>query len=40
MPKIAENLGFMKAGAVTVCAKAGIGRKVGHNKTCFHANFQ
>ncbi|MGA2323923.1 MAG: hypothetical protein ABSG22_08755 [Sedimentisphaerales bacterium] len=40
MPKLAENLGFMKVGAVTVCAKAGIGRKEGHKKTSFHANFQ
>ncbi len=40
MPKIAEKLGFMKVRAVTVCAKAGIGRKAGHKKTCFHANFQ
>jgi hypothetical protein len=30
MPRIAEQLEFMKARAVTVCVKAGIGRKVGH----------
>ncbi len=40
MLKIAEKIEFMKIGAVTVCAKIGIGRKAGHKKTCFRANFQ
>ena len=40
MPRIAEKLEFMKGRAVRVCAKAGIGRKAGYKKTCFHANFQ
>jgi len=30
----------MKVRAVKVCAKVGIGRKVGHKKPCFLANFQ
>jgi hypothetical protein len=40
MPRIAEKLESMKVRAVKVCAKAEIGRKAGHKKTCFHANFQ
>jgi len=39
MLKIAEKLDFMKVRTVTVCAKTGIGRKVGYKKTCFQANF-
>ena len=35
MPRIAEKLEFMKGRAVKVCAKAGIGRKVGHKKRVF-----
>jgi hypothetical protein len=35
MQKIAENLGFRKVGVVTVCAKAGIGRKAGHKNRVF-----
>jgi len=38
MLKIAVKLEFMKVRAVTVCVKAGTGRKAGHKKTCFHAN--
>jgi hypothetical protein len=40
MIRIAEKLGFMKVRAVIVCAKVGIGRKVGHKKPCMPANFQ
>jgi hypothetical protein len=40
MPRIAEKLEFMKVRAVKVCAKAGIGKKAGHKKPCFPANFQ
>jgi hypothetical protein len=40
MLKIAVKLEFMIVWAVTVCAKAGIGRKAGHKKPCFHANSQ
>ena len=29
MIRIAEKLGFIKVWAVTVCAKSGIGRKMG-----------
>jgi hypothetical protein len=35
MPRIAEKLEFMKVKAVKVCAKARIGRKVGHKKRVF-----
>jgi len=35
MPKIAEKLEFMKGRAIKVCAKAGIGRKLGHKKSFF-----
>ena len=35
MPRIAEKLEFMKGQAVKVCAKARIGRKVGHKKRVF-----
>jgi hypothetical protein len=35
MPRIAEKLEFMKGRAAKVCAKAGIGRKVGHKKRIF-----
>jgi Holliday junction resolvase len=37
MIRIAEKLGFMKVRAVTVCAKAGISRKVGTNNHVFLA---
>jgi hypothetical protein len=40
MFEIGEKPGFMKVRAVTVCTKAGIGRKAGQKKTCFYANFQ
>jgi hypothetical protein len=30
MPRIAEKVEFMKVRAVTVCTKAGIGRKAGN----------
>jgi len=40
MIRIAEKLLFMKVRVVMVCAKAGIGRKVGHKKPCIPANFQ
>jgi len=40
MTKIVEKLEFMKAGAIKVYAKVGIGKKVGHKKTCIPANFQ
>ena len=39
MMRIAEKLGLIRARAVTVCAKVGFGRKVGHKKPCFPANF-
>jgi len=35
MQRIAEKLEFMKGRAVKVCAKAGIGRKVGFQKSVF-----
>ena len=35
MPRIAEKLEFMNVRAVTVCAKARIGRKVRHKKRVF-----
>ncbi len=35
MPRIAEKLEFMKVRAVTVCVRAGIGRKVGYEKRVF-----
>jgi hypothetical protein len=35
MLRIAEKVEFMKGRAVKVCAKAGIGRKVGHEKRVF-----
>jgi len=35
MQRIAEKLEFMKERAVKVCAKARIGRKVGHKKRVF-----
>jgi hypothetical protein len=35
MPRIAEKLEFMNVRAVTVCAKARIGRKVRHKKRIF-----
>jgi len=40
MIRIAEKLEFMTERAVKVCTKAGIGRKTGHKKTCFHVDFQ
>jgi len=40
MIRIAEKLGFMKMLLGRVCAKIGIGRKVGHKKPCIPANFQ
>jgi len=40
MIRIAEKLGFIRVRAVAVCAKAGIGRKVGHRKPCFPANLR
>jgi hypothetical protein len=40
MVKIVEKLEFMKVRAVTICSNTTIGRKVGHKKTCFRANFQ
>jgi hypothetical protein len=40
MPRIAEKLEFMKVRGITVCAKAGIGRKAGHKTTWCYANFQ
>jgi hypothetical protein len=40
MCEISEKSGFMKVRAVTVFAKTGIGRKAGHKKRCFHANFE
>ena len=33
MIRIAENLAFMQVRVVMVCAKADIGRKMGHQKT-------
>jgi len=39
MPRIAEKLEFIKGRAVKVCTKAGIGRKVGHQKPCYYRNF-
>ncbi len=38
--KIVEKLEFMKVRAVMICSKTGIGKKVEHRKTCFHANSQ
>jgi len=35
MPRIAEQLEFLKVRAVMVCAKVGIGRKVGYEKCVF-----
>ncbi|MGB2807564.1 MAG: hypothetical protein WBC22_07480 [Sedimentisphaerales bacterium] len=35
MFEIAEKPGFMKVRAVTVCAKAGIGRRAGYEKCVF-----
>jgi hypothetical protein len=35
MPRVAEKLEFMTRRAVKVCTKAGIGRKVGHEKRGF-----
>ena len=35
MFEIGEKPGFMKVRAVTVCAKAGIGRKAGHKNRAF-----
>ena len=40
MIRIAEKLGLMKVRAVMVCAKVGIGRKVGHKIHVFPAIFQ
>jgi hypothetical protein len=40
MTRIAEKLEFMTGRAVEACTKADIGRKTGHKKTCFHADFQ
>jgi hypothetical protein len=40
MIRIVEKLGFIRARAVAVCAKAGIGRKVGHKKACIPANLR
>jgi hypothetical protein len=39
MPTIAEKLEFVKAGAVMVCPKTGIGRSPGHKNQCFPVNF-
>jgi hypothetical protein len=39
MLRIAEKLEFITGWEVKVCAKAGIGRKEGHKKRCFHAYF-
>jgi len=39
MIRIAEKLGFIKVRAVTVCAKVGIGRKVGYKKPCIRRQF-
>jgi hypothetical protein len=38
MPRIAEKLEFMKARAVKVCAKRGIGRKAGLKNPCFRVD--
>jgi hypothetical protein len=38
--RIAEKLGFMKVRTVEVCAKAGIGRKMGHKKAYIPANLR
>jgi len=35
MQRIAEKLDFTKGRAVKVCAKARVGRKVGHKKRVF-----
>ena len=35
MIRITEKLGFGRTRAVAVCAKVGIGRKVGHKKRVF-----
>ena len=35
MIRITEKLGFVRTRAVAVCAKVGIGRKVGHKKHVF-----
>jgi hypothetical protein len=40
MLRIVKKLGFMKVRGVLVCAKVGIGRKVGHKKPYFPANLQ
>jgi len=40
MPRIAEKLDFIKAGAVMVCLEAGTGRSLGHNIQCFYGVFQ
>jgi hypothetical protein len=40
MIRIAEKLGFIRDREVAVCAKAGIGRKVGHKKACIPANLR
>jgi hypothetical protein len=40
MIRIAKKLGFIRARAVAVCAKAGIGRKGGHKKACIPANLR
>jgi hypothetical protein len=40
MPRIAVKIEFMTGRAVKICTKTGIGRKAGHKKLCFPANFQ
>ncbi|MGB2808453.1 MAG: hypothetical protein WBC22_11970 [Sedimentisphaerales bacterium] len=40
MTRIAEKLQFMKAIAISVYAKVGIGRTVVHKKPCIRKNFQ
>ena len=35
MIRIAEKLGFMKVRVVKVCAKSGVGRKMGHKNNVF-----
>jgi hypothetical protein len=39
MPRITEKLEFMTGCAVTVCAKAWIGRKVEHKKSWYSCKF-
>jgi hypothetical protein len=40
MIRIAEKVVFIRVRAVAVCAKTGIGRKIGHKKPCIPADLR